>query len=152
MNRQDFTNKWHNLKNKVKQKWNKLNDQDVSGVNGKYDELSSKLQHKYGWDKAHAEREINEWCSHCEDKSCGTCDKNGQKREGHDYNEGSQSNKPKNQQYPQHNRAGEQNQWDKQNPQHRAGEQKKDINQWDKQKKQPRKDNEGPEEKRRKAG
>lgn len=123
MNRQDFSNKWHNLKNKVKQKWNRLNDQDISGVNGRYDELCNKLQHKYGWDKAHAEREINSWCSECE--SCkGKHEGSDMQWQGRDYNEG-------------HN-----NQW----------EQKNNNNQWDKQKKQPRKGNEGPEEKRRKAG
>jgi len=66
MNKDKFMGKWRELKGKVKEKWGKLTDDDISQINGKWDQLTGKLQQRYGWNKEHAEREMNDWCSFCE--------------------------------------------------------------------------------------
>jgi len=53
--------KWHELKGKVKQKWGKLTDDDVTQMSGRMEELAGVLQQRYGYDKAQAEQEINRW-------------------------------------------------------------------------------------------
>lgn len=53
--------KWHELKGKVKQKWGKLTDDDVTTMSGRSEELSGLLQQRYGYDKSRAEQEINAW-------------------------------------------------------------------------------------------
>lgn len=68
MNKDQFAGKWRELKGKVKEKWGRLTDDDISKINGKYDQLAGQLQRKYGWAKEQAEREINSWCSSCEER------------------------------------------------------------------------------------
>jgi uncharacterized protein YjbJ (UPF0337 family) len=46
---------------KVKEKWGKLTDDDLTTIAGKRDQLSSKLQERYGYAKDQAEREIDEF-------------------------------------------------------------------------------------------
>jgi uncharacterized protein YjbJ (UPF0337 family) len=55
--------KWHELKGQVRQQWGKLTDDDVTRLSGKTEELSGVLQQRYGYDKAKAETEINNWLS-----------------------------------------------------------------------------------------
>jgi uncharacterized protein YjbJ (UPF0337 family) len=53
--------KWHELKGKVRQQWGKLTDDDLALLNGKTEELVGVLQQRYGYGKAQAEIEINQW-------------------------------------------------------------------------------------------
>ncbi|CAG0932559.1 hypothetical protein TFLX_02642 [Thermoflexales bacterium] len=55
--------KWPELKGQVKQQWSKLTDDDLRRLSGKVDELAGVLQHRYGYGKAQAEIEINNWVS-----------------------------------------------------------------------------------------
>ncbi|HZY43483.1 MAG TPA: CsbD family protein [Anaerolineae bacterium] len=55
--------KWHELKGKVKGQWGKLTDDDVARLSGKTEELAGVLQQRYGYGKAQAESEINNWLS-----------------------------------------------------------------------------------------
>jgi uncharacterized protein YjbJ (UPF0337 family) len=55
--------KWHELKGQVRQQWGKLTDDDLTRLSGKTEELSGLLQQRYGYDKAKAETEINNWLS-----------------------------------------------------------------------------------------
>jgi uncharacterized protein YjbJ (UPF0337 family) len=52
---------WNELKGEVKRQWSKLTDEDVELIKGKYAELLSLLQERYGQAKEQAEREINDW-------------------------------------------------------------------------------------------
>lgn len=74
MNREIFSAKWQQVKGKVKEKWGKLNDEDLNRISGKFDQLSAKLQEKYGWHKEKADQEIANWCESCnhECKSCAS--------------------------------------------------------------------------------
>lgn len=53
--------KWHELKGRAKKQWGKLTDDDITRMSGKQEELSGLLQKRYGYDKARAELEINNW-------------------------------------------------------------------------------------------
>jgi len=53
--------KWHELKGQVRQQWGKLTDDDVLQLSGKTEELAGVLQQRYGYGKAQAETEINNW-------------------------------------------------------------------------------------------
>ena len=55
--------KWHELKGQVKQQWGKLTDDDLTRLSGKTEELAGILQQRYGYGKAPAELEINQWIS-----------------------------------------------------------------------------------------
>jgi uncharacterized protein YjbJ (UPF0337 family) len=52
-------NNWFELKDKVKQKWNKVTDDDIMMISGKREELLNVLQRRYGYDRVKAEQEIN---------------------------------------------------------------------------------------------
>jgi uncharacterized protein YjbJ (UPF0337 family) len=54
---------WKQFTDKVKVKWGKLTDADLTTFSGKREQLSSMLQKKYGYPKDDAEREINEFTS-----------------------------------------------------------------------------------------
>jgi uncharacterized protein YjbJ (UPF0337 family) len=53
--------RWHELKGQVRQKWGKLTDDDVTRLSGKTQELAGVLQQRYGYGRAQAEIEINNW-------------------------------------------------------------------------------------------
>jgi uncharacterized protein YjbJ (UPF0337 family) len=61
MNREQFEGNWHLLKGKIKEKWGKLTDDDITRINGKYEQFVGTLQKKYGYTKEQAERESSAW-------------------------------------------------------------------------------------------
>lgn len=60
-NKDILEGKWHELKGQVKQQWGKLTDDDIQRLSGKAEELAGVLQQKYGYGKAQADMEINNW-------------------------------------------------------------------------------------------
>jgi len=54
---------WKHFTDKVKEKWSKLTDADLTTFSGKRDQLSRLIQKKYGYAKDQAENEINEFSS-----------------------------------------------------------------------------------------
>ncbi len=61
MNKEQFQGQWNELKGKIKQKWGKLTDDDLTQINGKREQLLGKLQQKYGLAKEKAEEEFTRW-------------------------------------------------------------------------------------------
>ena len=61
MNWDQIAGKWKQLKGKMKEKWGKLTDDDLVIIDGKHDELIGVLQEKYGYEKHHAEKELEEF-------------------------------------------------------------------------------------------
>jgi uncharacterized protein YjbJ (UPF0337 family) len=53
--------KWHELKGLVRQQWGKLTDDDLTRLTGKTEELVRILQQRYGYGRAQANIEINNW-------------------------------------------------------------------------------------------
>jgi uncharacterized protein YjbJ (UPF0337 family) len=58
MDKNIFKGKWKEIKGKIKQQWGKLTDDEITQIEGNYDELEGALQKSYGYDKEHAKREI----------------------------------------------------------------------------------------------
>lgn len=61
MNWEHIKADWDDVKGKVKSKWGKLTDNDVTLIDGKRDQLVGKLRHHYGYDKDRAEREVDDF-------------------------------------------------------------------------------------------
>jgi uncharacterized protein YjbJ (UPF0337 family) len=52
---------WLIFKGKLRQNWAKLTDEDITRINGRRAELAARLQERYGFARAEAEREIGAW-------------------------------------------------------------------------------------------
>lgn len=52
---------WMLFKDEVRKNWVKLTDEDVTRIGGRRSELRGRLQARYGFAKAEAEREIEAW-------------------------------------------------------------------------------------------
>ncbi|MBA3602941.1 MAG: CsbD family protein [Parachlamydiaceae bacterium] len=61
MNKEIFDGKWHEVKGKIKEKWGKLTDDDLTEIDGKKEALLGKLQSRYGYAKERAEKELEEY-------------------------------------------------------------------------------------------
>jgi len=65
MNWDQIQGNWKTFRGQIKQKWGKLTDDDLDVVDGKREELSGRLQSRYGYAKEHAEKEVEEFCRSC---------------------------------------------------------------------------------------
>ncbi len=61
MNWDQIQGDWKQLTGKVKEKWGKLTDSDLTVVAGKRDQLAGLLQQRYGYAKERAEHEMDEF-------------------------------------------------------------------------------------------
>jgi uncharacterized protein YjbJ (UPF0337 family) len=52
---------WMHFKDKVRNNWVKLTDEDVTRIGGRRDQLVDRLRARYGFAKAEAEREVEAW-------------------------------------------------------------------------------------------
>lgn len=66
MNKDIFKGQWNQIKGKVKEKWGKLTDDDLTQINGKRDQLLGTLQKRYGYAKDRAEEEVKYFEENCE--------------------------------------------------------------------------------------
>jgi uncharacterized protein YjbJ (UPF0337 family) len=51
---------WEQFRNKVKEKWPIITDDDLSAIDGKRDQLFALLQVRYGMGQARARKELDE--------------------------------------------------------------------------------------------
>lgn len=49
---------WKQLKARIKEQWGKLTDYDLDQVEGRADQLAGKLEERYGYERAQAERKV----------------------------------------------------------------------------------------------
>jgi uncharacterized protein YjbJ (UPF0337 family) len=61
MNWDHIQGSWKQLKGKVKEKWGKLTDDDLTAIAGKRDQLAGRLRQRYGFAKEQAEKELDEF-------------------------------------------------------------------------------------------
>jgi uncharacterized protein YjbJ (UPF0337 family) len=61
MNWDQVEGNWKQFAGKVKAKWGKLTDDDLTVIAGKRDQLSGKLQSLYGYKKDQAENELDQF-------------------------------------------------------------------------------------------
>jgi uncharacterized protein YjbJ (UPF0337 family) len=52
---------WKQVIGKVKEKWGKLTDDDLTVINSRRDQLEGKIKERYGYAKDQAQREIDDW-------------------------------------------------------------------------------------------
>jgi len=52
---------WRQIKGKVKEKWGKLSDDDLSVINGNREQLEGKIQERYGFARDRIRRDIDDW-------------------------------------------------------------------------------------------
>ncbi|ALV93803.1 MULTISPECIES: CsbD family protein [Pantoea] len=67
MNKDEASGNWKQFKGKMKEKWGKLTDDDMTVIEGKRDQLVGKIQERYGYAKEQAETEVKDWESHNKD-------------------------------------------------------------------------------------
>ena len=61
MNWDRIEGNWKSFKGKMKEEWGKLTDDDFDIAAGKRDQLSGRIQERYGIAKDDADRQITEW-------------------------------------------------------------------------------------------
>ena len=61
MNWDQIEGKWKQSIGKVKEKWGKLTDDDLTAINGKKEQLVGKIQERYGIAKNAAEKQVDEF-------------------------------------------------------------------------------------------
>ena len=52
---------WKQTKGKVKEKWGKLTDDDLTQVNGRRDQLEGRIQERYGLAKDMVRKDVDDW-------------------------------------------------------------------------------------------
>jgi uncharacterized protein YjbJ (UPF0337 family) len=52
---------WKQFAGKVKEKWGKLTDDDITVINGKQDQLVGRIQERYGIARDEAEKQVKSW-------------------------------------------------------------------------------------------
>jgi uncharacterized protein YjbJ (UPF0337 family) len=61
MNWDQIEGKWKQSMGKIKAKWGKLTDDDLTVINGKKEQLVGKIQERYGIAKDAAEKQVDEF-------------------------------------------------------------------------------------------
>lgn len=61
MNRDVLKGKWMQMKGEVRRQWGRLTDDDLDQIQGSAEIMAGKLQERYGWGRADAEREIDDF-------------------------------------------------------------------------------------------
>ena len=61
MNWDQIKGDWHQLSRRLKEKWKKLTDDDLSAIAGRRDQLEGVLQERYGYDKQRAGVELDQF-------------------------------------------------------------------------------------------
>lgn len=59
MNWDNVEGNWEEMKGKVREMWGKLTDDDLSVIKGKKEQLTGRLQDRYGYLKERAEAEVD---------------------------------------------------------------------------------------------
>ena len=52
---------WKQFTGKVKEKWGKLTDDDLTAINGRRDQLEGKIQKRYGIAKDQVRKDVDAW-------------------------------------------------------------------------------------------
>jgi uncharacterized protein YjbJ (UPF0337 family) len=61
MNWDRIEGNWKQLKGTIKEKWNKITDDDFDVIAGKREKLAGKIQERYGCSRDEAESQLKVW-------------------------------------------------------------------------------------------
>ena len=53
--------KWQQLKGEARIQWGRLTDDDMDQIQGNIEKLAGKLQERYGYERAEADREVEDF-------------------------------------------------------------------------------------------
>lgn len=67
MNQDRVEGNWKQLKGKVKEKWGKLTDNDLTELEGNQEQLAGRIQERYGIAKDEAEKQVKAFRSEYND-------------------------------------------------------------------------------------
>ncbi len=65
MNSDTMAGNWKQLMGKIKEKWGKFTDDDMTIIEGKKEQLVGKLQERYGYTKEQAQKEADQFYCQC---------------------------------------------------------------------------------------
>lgn len=57
----EIESKWTQMRGAVREKWNKLTEEDLHAINGKRQFLLAKLQERYSLSREQAEKDVDAW-------------------------------------------------------------------------------------------
>ena len=80
MNSDQLAGKWKQVSGKVKEKWGKLTDSDISMIKGQQDQLIGKIQERYGIAKEEAQKQVHSFVSTLDDNISRTDERNADTR------------------------------------------------------------------------
>jgi len=60
-NRDVLVGNWKQIRGKAKQTWGKLTDNDLTRINGRFEELTGLVQERYGYTREKAEKEVSDF-------------------------------------------------------------------------------------------
>jgi uncharacterized protein YjbJ (UPF0337 family) len=63
MNADIFQGMWKQIRGEVKKQWGNLTDDDLDKIDGQRDKFIGALQERYGWARAEAEAELDDFLS-----------------------------------------------------------------------------------------
>ncbi|MBN8772137.1 MAG: CsbD family protein, partial [Thiobacillus sp.] len=58
---------WKQVKGKFKEQWGKLTDDDFDAIEGRREQLTGKIQERYGVTRDDAEKQVKEWQNQAKD-------------------------------------------------------------------------------------
>jgi uncharacterized protein YjbJ (UPF0337 family) len=61
MNWDRIEGNWKQFTGKVKEKWGKLTDDDLTQINGNREQLEGKIQARYGYARVQVKRDVDDW-------------------------------------------------------------------------------------------
>jgi len=61
MNWDTIQGNWKQVSGKIKEKWGKLTDDDLTAIAGMRDQLAGKLQQRYGYAKEKVDKELDDF-------------------------------------------------------------------------------------------
>ena len=63
MNKDTMKGQWRQFTGEIKKQWGKLTDDELTQIDGNFDQLVGKIQERYGWAREQAERDVNNFLS-----------------------------------------------------------------------------------------
>lgn len=61
MNQQILQGKWHQMRGSIKERWGRLNDDDLNRIQGRVEQLIGVIQERYGYTRQQAKREVEHY-------------------------------------------------------------------------------------------
>ena len=63
MNWDRIEGNWKQITGKVKEKWGKLTDDDLTQINGNREQLEGKIHARYGYAKDQVKKDVDDWAN-----------------------------------------------------------------------------------------